>query len=89
MSKYVRVFIPESNKEITVRAEYAQAVGLQPLDKPAVNRRGNPLPEKVRVRLGEPAKKAPAGRVSAGELVVRKDESDEPANSEGHKEATK
>ena len=62
MADFVRVYIPESNQDATVPRRFAESVGLQILDKPAVNVNGNPLPPKPHVPLGERAvpKNSPA-----------------------------
>lgn len=59
MADFVRVYIPESNMDATVSRRFAESVGLQILDKPALNVNGNPLPPKPHVKLGAP-KNSPA-----------------------------
>lgn len=46
MHDYVRIKIPETNHEVSVPAIQAEIAGVKPLDKPAVDASGNPLPPK-------------------------------------------
>lgn len=48
--------------EVTVAAGYADAKGLVPLDKPAVDAYGNALPAKPVTPAAAPAGPVPAGR---------------------------
>lgn len=62
--EFVRVFVPESNSDVTVPRSMATSRGLKIIDKPAVNRYGKPLPPKPHQPLGTP-KSSPAQKGGA------------------------
>ena len=52
--EYVRVYVEQSGKEMSLPKPYAINAGYPILDKPAVNRYGQPIREKIRQPLGSP-----------------------------------
>jgi hypothetical protein len=85
--EYVRVYVEQSGKEISLPKPYAVNAGYPILDKPAVNRYGQPLRDKVRQPLGTP-KPAPRKHVPAPQAAPAKADTAEPT-TEATKEATK
>lgn len=59
MSGFIRVK-DTAGGEVTVPAAYESAFGLKPLNKPAVDRFGRPLPPKPRANLSRESAEAPA-----------------------------
>lgn len=72
MTDWVRARVPAGH-EVTVSREYAKANKLEPVDKPAVDVNGRPLPMKPRINTRKPD--APAN--------------DSPATEPAKQEATK
>jgi len=54
MSDFIRIKA-ENGSEVSVPAHYEAAFGVKPLDKPATDRFGRPLPTKLRSDLGRSA----------------------------------
>lgn len=55
LTDYVRIRVPETKHEVTVTALQADVTGVKPLDKPAVDASGNPLPPKYHRSIEEAA----------------------------------
>ena len=62
---FVRIKDPATGHESTVTEGYAQALSLTPLDKPAVDERGRPLPDKPKTRVAPAAKKTRTAEATA------------------------
>jgi hypothetical protein len=84
--EYVRIYVPQSGKEISVPKAYARNAGYPILDKPAVNRHGKPLREKVRVPLGTSATRKRNRKPAPAKADVP---ADQQPSSEANEEATK
>lgn len=70
MTEFVRVKDPTTRAEITLSVEHAAHLGLEPLDKPAVDVYGRPLPAKpsrtaTRQVPGDPAPDQPVEKPAA------------------------
>lgn len=51
MPEWVRVKDPVSRHEFTITRDHADSAGLKPIDKPAADTYGNPLPPKHHIDL--------------------------------------
>jgi len=49
---FVRVYVPESDSDVSISRDLASSLGLQVLRKPAVSNDGVPLPPKPHAVLG-------------------------------------
>jgi hypothetical protein len=81
--EYVRVYVEQSGKEMSLPKPYAVNAGYPILDKPAVNRYGQPIREKIRQPLGSPKPGRPKPKAAPA-----KADPAEPT-TEATKEATK
>jgi hypothetical protein len=67
MTDWVRIHVPESNRDVTVSRDFAEATGAEVVDREAVDRFGNPLPEKDHGPLKATVKASKAANTEAKE----------------------